>query len=321
MTEGVQVRKRKKKRIKNAAWKWILGILALILLVGAMYFIYVYKQVTDTAKEIHEPLVDRPASEKRGDEGHVDVEKAQPFSILILGVDARANDAGRSDTMVVMTVNPNTGSSKMVSIPRDTYTEIVGKGINDKINHSYAFGGVKMALETTENLLDIPIDYVVQVNMESFKDIVDAVGGITLNNSFSFSEGGYNFPEGKITLNGDEALTYVRMRKQDPSGDFGRQDRQKQVIQGVIRESMSVNSVLKLNSILDAVGDNVRTNMAYSEMLDVQTNYRSAAGQIDQLYFTQGVGETINGIWYYRMNEEELAKVSSELKQHLQLGD
>lgn len=305
-----------KKKFK--LWKWILGFFLLLLVAGGLYMAFVYKQVTDTAKEIVEPIEDWKPSEKRGNE-HVDVEKSQPFSILILGVDARANDAGRSDTMIVMTVNPDTGSSKMVSIPRDTYTEIIGRGTMDKINHSYAFGGVKMAMETTEHLLDIPIDYVVQVNMESFKDIVDAVGGITVNNGFAFSEGGFTFDEGTISLTGEEALAYVRMRKQDPNGDFGRQDRQKQVIQGVIQQGMSVNAILKLNAVLDSVGDNVRTNMSYTEMKNVQANYRSAAGKVDQLYFKNGAGETINGIWYYIMNDQELASVQSELKTHLDL--
>lgn len=317
MSERVRVKKRKKK--KSNVLKWVLGIIGVFLLIGGVFAFYIFKQVTDTAKEIHEPIVDRPVSEKREEGKHVEVEKGQPFSVLVLGVDEREGDAGRSDTMIVMTVNPNTNSSKMVSIPRDTYTEIVGRGIQDKINHSFAFGGVKMAMDTTENLLDIPIDYVVQVNMESFKDIVDAVGGITVNNTLNFTEAGFTYPEGKISLDGEEALAYVRMRKQDPNGDFGRQDRQKQVIQGVIREGMSVNSVLKLNAILDSVGDNVRTNMAYNEMVDVQSNYRSAAGQIDQLYFEKGTGETINGIWYYMMNEEELSAVKNELKTHLEL--
>lgn len=317
MSERVRVKKRKKK--KSKVLKWVLGIIGVFLLIGGVFAFYIFKQVTDTAKEIHEPIADRPVSEKREEGKHVEVEKGQPFSVLVLGVDEREGDAGRSDTMIVMTVNPNTNSSKMVSIPRDTYTEIVGRGIQDKINHSYAFGGVKMAMDTTENLLDIPIDYVVQVNMESFKDIVDAVGGITVNNTLNFTEAGFTYPEGKISLTGEEALAYVRMRKQDPNGDFGRQDRQKQVIQGVIREGMSVNSVLKLNAILDSVGENVRTNMAYNEMVDVQSNYRSAAGQIDQLYFERGTGETINGIWYYIMNEEELSAVKNELKTHLEL--
>lgn len=317
MSERVRVKKRKKK--KSNVLKWVLGIIGVFLLIGGVFAFYIFKQVTDTAKEIHEPIADRPVSEKREEGKHVEVEKGQPFSVLVLGVDEREGDSGRSDTMIVMTVNPNTNSSKMVSIPRDTYTEIVGRGIQDKINHSYAFGGVKMAMDTTENLLDIPIDYVVQVNMESFKDIVDAVGGITVNNTLNFTEAGFTYPEGKISLNGEEALAYVRMRYQDPNGDFGRQDRQKQVIQGVIREGMSVNSVLKLNAILDSVGDNVRTNMAYNEMVDFQSNYRSAAGQIDQLYFEKGTGDTINGIWYYIMNEEELSAVKNELKTHLEL--
>src|SRR5690606_29205840 len=107
-------------------------------------------------------------------------------------------------------------SMKMVSIPRDTRTEIIGKGFQDKINHAYAFGGPEMAIDTVENFLDIPIDYFVQVNMESFKDIVDAVGGVTVNNSFSFNAGGYTFNEGQISLNGAEALAYSRMRYEDP---------------------------------------------------------------------------------------------------------
>ena len=123
-------------------------------------------------------------SEKREDP--VVFKDAEPFSMLVLGVDEREGDKGRSDTMIVMTVNPETKSTKMVSIPRDTYTEIVGQGFNDKINHAYAFGGIEMSMDTVENLLDIPIDYVVQVNMDSFKDIVDAVGGISINNTLDF---------------------------------------------------------------------------------------------------------------------------------------
>lgn len=89
--------------------------------------------------------------------------------------------------MIVLTVNPNDKSMQMVSIPRDTRTEIIGKGFDDKINHAYAFGGPEMSIATVENFLDIPIDYFVQVNMESFKDIVDAVGGVTVNNKLEFS--------------------------------------------------------------------------------------------------------------------------------------
>ncbi|MBO1910266.1 LytR family transcriptional regulator, partial [Microvirga sp. 3-52] len=290
-------------RKKKKKWPWIVGVIGVLVLGVVVYGAMIVKNLTDTAKEIHEPI-ERAVSEKR--EEPVVFKDAEPFSMLVLGVDEREGDSGRSDTMIVMTVNPETKSTKMVSIPRDTYTEIVGKGINDKINHAYAFGGTEMSMATVENLLDIPIDYVVQVNMESFKDIVDAVGGITINNTLDFKVGSHTYPKGQISLNGDEALDFVRMRYEDPRGDFGRQDRQKQVIQAVLREGASVSSLLNYKSIFGAIGSNVKTNMTFDEMVEVQKNYKDAAGKVDQLYIEKGQGQKMNNIWYYIMNDEEL---------------
>ncbi|KZE38903.1 trascriptional regulator [Bhargavaea cecembensis] len=308
-------RKRRRKKRKRRIWPWIVGPIVLILVAVGVYVAMVYKDLTDTLDTVHEPI-EREASEKR--EKPVSLNDQEPFSTLVLGVDEREGDRGRSDTMIVLTVNPKEQTTKMVSIPRDTYTEIVGRGTQDKLNHAYAFGGIEMAMDSTENLLDIPIDYVVQVNMESFQDIVDAVGGVTVQNNMSFKSGQYTFPEGPVELNGEEALAYVQMRKQDPNGDFGRQDRQKDVIMGVLREGASANSILNYQSIFGAIGKNIRTNMTLDEMLGLQ-DYRGAIGQVDQLYFEKGQGQRIDGIWYYMMNEEELNAVSSELKQHLEI--
>ena len=103
---------------------------------------------------------------------------------------------------MVITLNPKNNSMKTVSIPRDTYTEIVGKGKNDKINHAYAFGGVDMSVSTVEKFLNIPINYYVEVNMEGFKDIVDAVGGVDVNNDLEFTADGHHFIKGNIHLTG-----------------------------------------------------------------------------------------------------------------------
>ena len=311
--------KRLDAKKKKKKWPWIVGILGVLIIIGGVYLLSVYMSFTSTLKEIHSPI-EREVSDMRVDE--VELEKKQPFSVLMLGVDEREGDAGRSDTIIVMTVNPNDKSSKMVSIPRDTYTEIVGKGSKDKINHAYSFGGIEMSMETVENLLDIPIDYVVRVNMEGFEDIVDAVGGVNVNNTLDFSVDQHNYPKGNITLNGEEALSYVRMRYEDPNGDFGRQDRQKQVIQAVMREGASVKSLVNYRSIFNALGANVETNMTFDEMMDVQKNYRDAVGTVDQLYFEKGTGGKLDdGVWYYNMNETELAEKQGILKQHLQLTE
>ncbi|MDN3439767.1 LytR family transcriptional regulator [Planococcus sp. APC 3900] len=305
---------RREKRNKKKKWPWVVGILGLIVIGLGIYLFTVYNSFTNTLDEMHEPI-DREASEKRATDQELSLTEQDPFSVLLLGVDEREDDRGRSDTVVVMTINPAEKSTKMVSIPRDTYTEIVGRGTTDKINHAYAFGGIEMSLATVENLLDIPIDYVMQVNMEGFKDIVDAVGGVEVNNTMAFDD----YPAGTIQLNGDEALGYVRMRKQDPEGDFGRQNRQKQVIQAIMKEGASVNSLLNYKDIFTALGDNVRTNMTFDEMMDVQSNYRDAIGTVDQMIVEDGYGETINGIWYYMMDDAELAEIQSTLKEHLEM--
>jgi len=303
---------RSQQKVKKKKWPWIVGILGLIAIGVGIYLFSIYNSFTTTLEEIHEPI-DRPISDMRIDE--VKLDEKDPFSVLLLGVDEREGDRGRSDTMVVMTVNPEDETTKMVSIPRDTYTEIIGRGMMDKINHAYAFGGIEMSMASVENLLDIPIDYVVQVNMEGFKDIVDAVDGVNVNSPMAFDE----FSSGEIHLNGDEALGYVRMRKQDPRGDFGRQDRQKQVIQGIMREGASVSSLVNYKDIFTALGNNVRTNMEFSEMMEVQKNYRDAVGTVDQLVVEDGYGETIDGVWYYMMDENELNEIRTTLKAHLNM--
>lgn len=306
-------RRRRKSKKKMTWWKWLLVIVGLFLLVVGGIIAKVFMDIKHTANDIHEIIPERPKSEMR--DSDISFSKQDPFSVLLLGVDAREGDKGRSDTMIVLTVNPKTDTTKMVSIPRDTLTEIVGKGTDDKLNHAFAFGGVKMSLDSTEKLLNIPLDYAVQVNMESFQEIVDVVGGVEVNNAIAFD----GFSEGQIHLNGKDALAYVRMRKQDPRGDFGRQDRQKQVVQAIMKKGASVNNVLKYKDIFDSVSNNVRTNLSFDDIVDIQKNYRSATKKMDQLYFENGQGQMINGVWYYVMNDAELNEVSGALREHLEL--
>ena len=141
---------------------------------------------------------------------------------------------------------------KITSIPRDSYTEIVGKGKKDKINHAYAFGGIDMSVKTVENFLDVPIDYYIEVNMEGFKDIVDAVGGIDINNDMDFTIDNVHYPKGDLHLDGEKALLFTRMRYQDTRGDFGRQMRQRQVIQAVIKREQ-VSLLASYGDVLKAI--------------------------------------------------------------------
>lgn len=316
MTEPQTRRRKRRKPKKKRALKITMAIILVLILGVGAYAYSIWHSVEKTFTQTHEPL-NRDVSEKRSEK--VSFSKRDPISILLLGVDQRAGDRGRSDSLILMTVNPKDQSMKMVSIPRDTRTEIVGKGTTDKINHAYAFGGVDMAVNTVEKFLDVPVDYYVQVNMESFKDIVDAVGGVTVNNDLNFDYDGYSFKKGNLTLDGKEALAYSRMRKQDPRGDFGRQMRQRQIIEGVIEEGASVQSLANYGTILDTIGTNVRTNLTFDDMKQIQSNYKDARRNVEQLQ-VDGKGEKIDGIYYYAVSDATREELSSKLKQHLNLN-
>ncbi len=296
-------------------WGSLIIIVALIA-IGILAYTF-YHSAASTFEEIHTPLERTSAIERTEP---VKLAEQQPFSILLLGVDERKSDVGRSDTMIVLSVNPQKNNTLMISIPRDTYTQIVGKNIKDKINHAYAFGGIEMTMSSVENLLNIPIDYVAKVNMEGFEQIIDTIGGVKVQNAMAFQEGDYHFKKGMITLDGAAALEYVRMRKEDPEGDFGRQNRQKQVIQSIIEEGTSFKTILKYQNIFDILGKNISTNLTFAQLKELQQNYRPSFSNIQQIYFEKGQGSTVNGIWYYIMDKGELAQVSDTLKEHLEIS-
>ncbi|WP_230309169.1 LCP family protein [Planomicrobium sp. YIM 101495] len=294
--------------------KWLMVKIVLIIFAVALtYPLLLVPKTIQTYEAVHEPLV-RETAQKRSET--VYLAKQDPVSFLLLGVDQRENDRGRSDTMIVLTINPGLDSALMLSIPRDTYAEIVGYGFSDKLNHAYAFGGVTTAVSSVEQLLDIPIDYFVQVNMEGFKDVVDLIGPVEVDNPFAFDE----FPEGPQTLNGNQALEFVRMRYEDPDGDFGRQERQKQVVKNLISRASDLSSVPHYSSLLQSLGNNVKTNLDYESILPLQRHYRSAAESLESLRFYSGYGEIMGGVWYYRVDPEELDKISAQLKNHLEIS-
>ncbi|MGG4265249.1 LytR family transcriptional regulator [Peribacillus simplex] len=304
-----------KTKKKKRTWLKVTGIIVLLFILAGGAFAYsVWNDLNKTVDSMHTPI-DRDTDKRTKD---LALSNQDPFSLLLLGVDERDGDKGRSDTMIVLTVNPQKKSVRMLSIPRDTRTEIVGHDTQDKINHAFAFGGAKMSMDTVENFLDIPIDYYMKINMEGFKDIVDAVGGVTVQNDLDFTSDGIHFTKGSHTLNGKEALAYSRMRHDDPNGDFGRQSRQRSIIEAVIREGASVSSLTKYNDIFNALSNNIQTNLTFDDMMDIQKNYRDASKSIIQSSIN-GDGTKIDGIYYYIVSDEEKEKVQSELKEQLSI--
>lgn len=301
--------------------KVILGIVGAITLaiVGATG--YAAKVYYDTNHTFNTNMVKKVKRTTAKREQVVNIDNQEPFSILLLGIDTGAlgrTEQGRSDSMMVVTVNPQKKKSTIVSLDRDIYTQIVGYGTMDKLNHAYAFGGVEMSMDSVENLLDVPIDHYVTINMQGLRDLIDAVGGIEVDNKIEFTLEGVHVPAGKIKLNGKTGLAYARMRKQDPDGDVGRQRRQREVITKIVQKVMSLDTVANYQKILNAVSKNTKTDLSWEDMLDIANNYLPAFNDIDQKQL-QGEGQMIDGIYYQMLGVNELLGVQNLLKEQLGL--
>ncbi|MFC6465176.1 LCP family protein [Marinilactibacillus sp. GCM10026970] len=323
MDNHTRVKRKKKSKTKKPLWKKVLTglivFLGIFTVTGLFVGWQIYRDLQASTENMYTPS---DQEQKRNNPLVVD-DGTDAFSVLLLGIDTGDMgrvEQGRSDTMMVMTINPNTDKTTLVSIPRDTYTEISGRGTMDKINHAYAFGGTSMSVNTVQNLFDIPIDYYISINMEGLQQIVDAVGGITVTPHLTFEQGGYSFVDGqKTNMDGKMALEYSRMRKKDPNGDYGRQERQREVVQASARKMASVESVLNYKDVLNTLSVNMQTNLTFDNMVNTFTKYNSAIGNINQEQLT-GAGRLQDEIYYEFIPDNEIQRVSNILKHELELN-
>ncbi|MCU9612995.1 LCP family protein [Caldibacillus lycopersici] len=312
---------KRKKRKKRKKWVWFLTPIALLLAVALVFGFHLTSKIADMTNAAFKQL-------DRGDSSAKRVNAVYPgkdnFSVLFIGVDERKGQTkSRSDVLVLATFNKNDDSIKLVSIPRDSYVNIPDHG-QDKITHAHYFGGVDLAVSTVEELFDVPVDFYVKLNFDAFIDVVDALGGVTVDVPFTFSEMDSNdtknaitLEEGTQTLSGEEALAFVRMRKQDPLGDIGRGERQKQVITAIVKKSASLSSITKYDDVLDGIGENMTTNLTFQNIVALHP-YAKSISAIDS-YALEGDNSRINGIYYYQLREESVNEISQMLKEHLEI--
>ena len=229
---------------------------------------------------------------------------------------------GRSDTMLLLTANPSEKKAQLLSIPRDTYTEIVGMKTYDKINHAYAYGQAKMAINSVEKLFDTNIDFYMEINMSGLMEFVDAVGGIEVTSPLTFTYEGRSFVEGKTELlDGESALRFARMRYDDPEGDYGRQKRQRIVIEQLVKKMMSFNSITNFEKIMNAVSKNVKTDIPIGRIMALKNTYGPSFDHLEQafieersLLLTNSIGEQI---YYSYATDEELLEKSNLIRSYL----
>ncbi|MGH0431186.1 LCP family protein [Bacillus hominis] len=246
----------------------------------------------------------------------------KPFTILIMGIEDYATDGqnGRTDSLMFATVNPNSKKVSLMSIPRDSRVKIVGKNKEDKINAAHAYGGEKMTIDTVEGFLKVPVDHYIKIDFQGFKGIVDAVGGVTVDVPFDFWERSdvdyykkIQFKQGQQNLNGEEALAYVRMRKQDPNGDYGRAARQRQVLAAVAQKLNSASTVFKIKDLTAVVGKYIKTDIPISDGLALYNKISGFDPSTIQTLKLEGEDKKIGGIYYFLPDPISVETIHNEI--------
>lgn len=210
-----------------------------------------------------EPIVSESGIEMKEDYLHV----------MIMGVDRRSDDAGRSDTLMVATINKDQGKGEILSLPRDTRVKIEKNGY-DKINHAYAFGGHELTRKTVESLLGVPMDYYVLIDIKAFERIIDALDGIDIDvEKRMYYEDPWDDNGGLVIdlypgmqhMTGEKAIQYVRFR--DGEGDIGRINRQQHFIRAVMEKMLHPSVLPKLPKLMEEIRSAVETDMPLTEMI------------------------------------------------------
>ena len=234
----------------------------------------------------------------------------EPFSVLLLGIDQRDKEVGRSDSMIYSIVRRKENRILLISVPRDSYTEIVGKNKQDKIAHAYAFGGAKMSIDSVEQLLKHPVTHYAAINFTGFKNVVDALGGIKLPITEDIVNKNWNHDKFRIEANkpiynGLEALNFVRYRE---DSDMNRMMRNRIFLQAVAERAVQLDKFSHIPEILDIAGDHFSTDIAPTDLIDLAKSIfmKESIPQFST-YALDGEGMMMHDIWYYKLDEKDLA--------------
>ncbi len=227
--------------------------------------------------------------------------------ILAVGCDRRPNDVGRTDTILLVFLNPENGDIKVLSIPRDTYVTV--KGSKTKINHAYAYGGIPLTESTIEKAFGIKVDHYLEADFNGFAELIDALGGVTIDvekNMYTPDEG-INLKKGVQKLNGTDALAYVRFR-QDGLGDIGRIQRQQKFLAALAEQVKSNSSLLKIPKLVEVALDCINTDFSAGDLLALANTAINADLNNMELVMLPGTDDYIGGVSYWIMDEDETEK-------------
>ena len=280
----------RKTNKKRRIWPWLLMLVVfLTAALGGAYF-------------ASNSLTEKPVEKKQSEELLTAKDKA---TIMIMGVDERDDDVGRSDTLMIASIDPKTNQASLLSVPRDTRVKIKGHGF-DKVNAAYAYGKEKLSQDTVENLLGVSVDHYVIINTKSFKKIIDAVGGIDIDVPKRMhyedpwdDDGGLiiDFHPGMQHMDGAKAVTYVRYR--DEEGDLGRIRRQQDFVRAFMEKLVSPSIIPKLPTVIKEVMGSLETDLSFRQLLEFVGTLKESKNNGLKTDMVPGKPLYIDGVSYW----------------------
>lgn len=348
-----------KRPKRKKTWRVILFTLSALVLVGVGLGVYYASSLKQSFQNSYSSTGLK--SEKAASQL---IKDKKPISFLVLGTDtgtsggfgADRDRSGLTDSLMLVTVNPQKETTTMISVPRDIMTSISGfeASFPQKLNAAYAFketsddqaslgDGVGTTIATIQDMFNVPINYYAMVNMSGLGDVVDQLGGIQAKSplTFRFSQdtahetGGnlYRFTEGESTysyaadgvnfktydtMDGKAALAFSRMRYEDPKGDYGRTQRQRILLEAIMNKVKQNPTTILNTKFIHATTKNIASDLQMSDMLALGSNYIDATKHIES-YTVQGEGEMYQGVSYQRVTTAQRQAVTNTVRAALGL--
>lgn len=300
---------------RHRVWRIFWSVVGILVLIAIFFAGVAWHNLKSTTNNMYNSA----GITKTRDANKVLAQK-RPVSILLLGTDTGAlgrDYKGRTDTMMIMTLNPQKKTTTIVSLPRDMKVDLPDYPDDSpaKINAAYTYGGVKESVKTVQKHFNIPIDYYVLVNMGGLEKAINQVGGVDVTSPLTFDYGSH-FEKGRTYhLNGTTALQFTRMRYDDPQGDYGRQQRQRLVIMALLKKSVSYKTVLN-QRFLRTISDSSQTDLTFNNMVTLAKSYRGSNAKIVQDH-AQGHGAEEGGQDYEIVPTSEQQRITNLLQNSL----
>ncbi|MBO0812303.1 MAG: LCP family protein [Microlunatus sp.] len=300
----------------------LLVLVVVIVAAGALYALSLDRSFNNNLKRADNMPPDTPTAP--GENPRPTKNRSDhSINVVLMGSDSRdpsnMHDNGRSDTLMIVHLSSDRRHAYIISFPRDMYVDIPGHGRN-KINAAYSWGGPQLSVQTLEQLTGTRMDHVAQVNFAGFVELTNTLGGVTIHNDHAFRSGRYNFPQGEITIQGQQALTFVRERHSLPNGDLDRAANQRKVVQAILAKGLSggtISNPLRFNNFVSGIAQDVTVDngLTGAAIRSIALSLRMTPGNIEQVQAPISGFRSIPGVGDVDVvDQTKMAELAKDLK-------